>query len=178
MSRTSKKSPQELATELQNRANRLLQRAALESAGSNPEVARIESVLANVGKMIAANSRKLVGPNSFENRKKSAELRLRWIEAEERLVKSEDAALRANREYLNGELVNIAAKLAKGETIDSALVDGVLLTLSSGTGDDSLLLETEAAEKNWRDFTASLRTVKDDSTVPIIEAQSIETEGA
>lgn len=153
MGRKSSKTPAELAAELETRARNIRLRAAKEEASTNPHVAALQSVLESTNKEIAEYSRKLVGPNSFENRIRSQELRKVWIEAEKAEVLASDTNARSVKDYLQHSIAELAIMVSENKEVPSGYVANILANVPQDANLAALAIQTIEAEKGWRDFT-------------------------
>jgi hypothetical protein len=156
MARPTNKTPIEIAMELQAKADRAKARAAKEMASDNPQMEKLATVLASYNKEIAANSRKLEGPQSFDNRRKGIALRAAWIEAENAMVVAEDLLARERKQYLNDEMNLLAVRIAAGETVTDSEVDAILNDVPHRDISE-LILACSNAEAAWRDHTAAVK---------------------
>jgi len=82
MARNSNKTPLEIANELQAKADRAKIRAVQAEAEHNPALAVIQTRMDEINKELNEISRKVNGPNSFDFRLHSLELRRDWVLAE------------------------------------------------------------------------------------------------
>lgn len=155
MARPSKKTSAQIAQELETRLANIRLRNAKEVAIGNPQVAKVQSVLDSVSKEIAEYSRKLQGPNSFENRLKGIALRTAWIEAERNEIVASDALSRSVRDYLQHSMAALSMAVAAGETITDDQVREILANVPTDTNLPGLMEATSNAHTAWKAFTES-----------------------
>ena len=151
MARPTTKTPAELLAELDKRRDAILAQAAKAKVSQNPLLARLQNTRDTVAKDINALSRKQTGPNSFENRKLSILLRTAWIEAEEKQVSAQNSMLRAQKDYLDAEMV----RLGKLDTISEEDIENVARNMPSDDNLPALILATEEASAAFRAFTGA-----------------------
>jgi len=157
MARPTNKTPIQIAEELQLKADRARARAAVEMASDNPQIAKIADVLASFNKDIAGFSRKLTGPQSFENRLTGVRLRRNWIEAEQALVNAENTLAHDIKAYLAKEMQIAAGKVASGETLTDEYVQNVINGMPCDENVSVLADACHAAEMEWRKHTAEVK---------------------
>jgi hypothetical protein len=126
MARNSKKSPTEIRLELEARLEAAKLREARVAAQDNPYMSQVQEVYDSYSKDIAALSRSMNGPQSFQNRRDGFRLRLAEIGAGERLALAQDENYRAIREHLKNELSTLAQSIADGGDVTQADIDSIL----------------------------------------------------
>lgn len=154
MARPTSKSPRQIAEEAIAAAERAKVRAAKAEAAQNPRMAEIVNTIEGIDKALNGYSRKLKGPNSFENRLKSAELRTAWIRAEQALVTAQDALDRATKDYYQHSIAGLAVRISAGETITDADMIEIGNNVPQDPGILALATACNDAETAWRSFVA------------------------
>lgn len=153
MARPTKKTPAELIAELETRLLNTRLKAAKSVAADNPQVSKIQSVLDSYTKEITDYSRKLVGPNSFENRLRGIVFRQAWIEAEQAEIVASDRLARSCKDYLQHSLADMSMRVSNGETIGDEFVDTVLANVPTDSNLPALMQATTEAHTAWKTFT-------------------------
>jgi capsule polysaccharide export protein KpsE/RkpR len=164
MARKSNKSPQELLKEYEDRANRARIRIVSEEAKKNPTIAKLQTALDSFNKEIAANSRKLAGPNSFDNRIKSAEMRLTWIHAEQEAVIAAEAQAQECRKYLQNQVNDLTLRMSKGEQIADETVSEILENMPTDPNVAELVAKAELLNNEWRDAAKAMKEGENSET--------------
>ena len=164
MARKSTKTPAEITAELEKKLAAAKLREAMASTQDNPHVARLSSVIDDYSKEINVLSRKLKGPNSFENRLKSADLRTAWIRAEQAMTVAEDAYLRKAKQYVQTSLASIGERIGKGEKVSDADISDILNRIPEPDGLADLRVAEMETEAAWREFVASLKVASKGET--------------
>lgn len=157
MARPTTKTPAEIAAKLQAAADAAKVRAAKAANAGNPLLVQVETLVNARDKAIIANSRKLKGPNSFENRITAANLRMAWIEAERAEVTAADTLDRQVKDYLQQSLASLNIRLSDGENITQADVDEITQNVPTNPELPALIVATQAAETAWRSFSKNLK---------------------
>ena len=165
MARNSNKTPLEIANELQAKADRAKIRAVQAEAETNPTLLILKTRIEEINKQLAEISRKLNGPNSFDFRLHSLELRRDWVLAERDYINALHAELKREKASLMDHQGWIAQRIAQGEnpTENEArhIVDNVQMDQDQPVG--SLKLAAYDAESKWREFTKKAKG--DDATM-------------
>lgn len=172
MARPSKKTPEQLVAELETRLANARLRTAKAVAVGNPQVAKVQSVLDSVNKEIADYSRKLVGPNSFENRIKGIALRSAWIEAERNEIVASDALSRSVKDYLQHSMAGLAIRVSNGEAIADTDITEILNNVPTDPNLPALMQATSDAHTAWKGFTESNK-----AKLEIVPTETPATEG-
>lgn len=172
MARPSKKTPEQLVAELETRLANARLRTAKAVAVGNPQVAKVQSVLDSVNKEIADYSRKLVGPNSFENRIKGIALRSAWIEAERNEIVASDTLARSVKDYLQHSMAGLAVRVSNGETIADTDITEILNNVPTDPSLPALMQATSDAHTAWKGFTESNKV-----KLEIVPTETPATEG-
>lgn len=155
MARPTQKTPEQLIAELETRLANARLRTAKAVAVGNPQVAKVQSVLDSVNKEIADYSRKLVGPNSFENRIKGIALRSAWIEAERNEIVASDTLARNVKDYLQHSMASLAVRVSEGQAITDGDVQSILDNVPTDPNLPALMQATSDAHTAWKGFTES-----------------------
>lgn len=153
MTRNTKKSPLEIANELELKAQRARARAVKAEASSHPTLSAVIAAVANVNSDLIAMSRKATGPNSFDNRTESLRLRLAWIEAERAYTFCAMEAAKELRGSLQAKADEIAAALVKGEYVQFDADKFIHEFKMNNLHLDNLEVAMNVAERKWREFT-------------------------
>jgi hypothetical protein len=154
MARNTSKTPAQIAQELQARADAAKIRAAKADSEGNPFLSQVQDMIDSTNKRIALYSRKLTGKNSFENRIRSAELRLTWIKAENALTVAENDLAKARKDYLQHSLAGMAIQVADGASMSDENVQAIVANLPEMEALGNLLTTESAAKEAWRNFVA------------------------
>jgi len=171
MTRNTKKSPLEIANELELKAQRARARAVKAEASSHPILSDIVRAVADANADLILMSRKINGPNSFDNRTEALRLRLAWIEAERDYTVCAMAAAKGLRgdlqtkadmiasqaaKGLRGDLQTkadmIASQIARGEAVNFNLQQFVTDYKVSNIHLETLEVAMNLAENKWREF--------------------------
>ena len=155
MARNTSKTPAQIAQELQARATAAAIRAAKSEAQDNPMMAQIQALIDSTNKSIAGFARKLSGKNSFDNRVKSAELRLDWIRAEQALTIAENKLQKVSKDYLQHSMAGLAVKIADGEAVGPNEVNEIINNLPTDPNMAELAFRETETKNAWRDFVAA-----------------------
>lgn len=154
MARPTSKTPIQLAEEAELRAQRARDRAIKAETASNPLLKPLDDALAQASKDIAACSRKMTGPNSFENRLESIVRHHQFIEAEKDYTIEYDRNLRERKAYYNAELANVTRRIAKGENVTADEISDIVSNVP--TADlDRLERALNEASNRWRSFISA-----------------------
>jgi len=152
MTRNTKKSPLEIANELELKAQRARARAVKAEASSHPILSDIVRAVADANADLILMSRKINGPNSFDNRTEALRLRLAWIEAERDYTVCAMAAAKGLRGDLQTKADEIASQIARGEAVNFNLQQFVTDYKVSNTHLETLEVAMNLAENKWREF--------------------------
>jgi hypothetical protein len=158
MARPSKKTKLEIAQDLAAKAARAMDAAKLAEVEGNPLLKPIVDALDETNREIAGHSRKLTGPQSFENRRRLAALRSTWIEREADYIKAANVLANARRDYFHSEMAETATRIADGTDIPDA--EEIAQIVENAPKDENLpalMLAVSEANAAWRDFSAGLK---------------------
>jgi hypothetical protein len=153
MTRNTKKSPLEIANELELKAQRARARAVKAESSSHPILSAVIKAVADANADLIALGRKVSGPNSFDNRTESLRLRLAWIEAERAYTMVAIEAARDLRGSLQAKADEIASALVKGQPVTFDADAFVHEFKMNSLHLDNLETAMNVAERNWREFT-------------------------
>ena len=153
MTRNTKKSPLEIANELELKAQRARARAVKAEASSHPVLSAVIAAVANANADLIAMGRKATGPNSFDNRTESLRLRMAWIEAERAYTFCAMEAAKELRSQLQAKADEIAAALVKGEFVQFDADQFIHEFRLNNLHLDNLEVAMNVAERKWREFT-------------------------
>ena len=144
MTKTRKtKSPEERLAEAKKAAAKAKSDMARANLADNPEFQKMQEALDNVNKEIAANSRKMKGHNSFENRRNAIQARLDWVIKEEELTNAKEAHAQSLRTYLQEAMSNADEKVSFSKVMKNAPKSDLA----------KLEKEYDAANAHWRSLT-------------------------
>ena len=123
-------------------------------------------------KDIAGYSRKTTGPNSFANRVAVARIKIDWIEAEERLVISQDASAKEQKKFLQNALAKVTT-----ETVAKLKSATVLKKMPKNDDLAELQAEYDRLNDQWRGMTPkAIKAAEDAAKVTEIDTTGIEQE--
>jgi len=157
MSRKSNKSPSERRAELEAQLEAARIREARSLAKDNNAIQALQEVYDRVSKQIAAISRQMNGPESFENRRRKFELRLAEIDAGETLAINEDHNLRMQRDYLRKEIDRLADEIANGYDFPDTVVEDILNGVPLGVNLNPYVADFQNAQDARKEFIAALK---------------------
>ena len=154
MARRSNKTPTQIRVEIETKLNAAKAREARALAIDNPMIQKVQEVYDSYSADIAAISRQLKGPQSFENRRQGFVLRIREIEAGEALTLAQDGHYRNVRDYLKARLAELAEVVASGESVSQDAINSTMENVP--TADFPKLYDAfELAQSNRKAFTAA-----------------------
>jgi hypothetical protein len=164
MARNSNKTPLEIANELQAKADRAKIRAVQAEAEHNPALAVIQTRMDEINKELNEISRKVTGPNSFDFRLHSLELRRDWVLAERDYIEARKNDLIRQRNSLKDHQGDLASMIAKGDNPTTIQAQNIVSNVNMGQDSKVGILGIVAQdmETKWREFT---KKSKDDQTM-------------
>lgn len=115
----------------------LKQRAALEAAKLNPALTPLITAIKSANTALISDSKLLgEGPQSTQTRRRSHELWINVIDAEERKAELNIAYLKRDRDTLNDLLASLSSDIADGKDITEDDVQGIMENSRPSPGSD------------------------------------------